>query len=673
MKELSLYRKPLIIAALCIITFICFQYTLHNQFTNWDDDYYVTRDQYIKALTPSNLKVIFTKDITKNNYHPLCMLSLAFNYHFTQLNPMSYYATNIAIHIANTLLIFFLFLQLCKRMKMNEFSQYFIGGFGALWFGIHPMHVESVAWIAERKDVLYAFFFFWGLLAYLRYLDKFEKKWYWITYMLFVASCLSKPMAVMFPVSLICIDFLMQRKIDKRLILEKIVFFFTSALVGGFAVYTQNRTGAIADFGVLTLAERVMYASYSFVMYVAKFFNPSYLSTFYPYPYRFINTEDRSQPGFLHPIYYAAPFIALAIILIPTFIAYKKKSPHFRVIGFGTGFFLANIIFVLQFISVGAAIMADRYSYVAYVGILFTVAYAMNEIIKARPDLKTSIFIILIAFSGWLGFLCYERTFVWHDAKSLLIDATEKYPFKKDLSKPHDSKNSGIALLSYKWLGNYYLDIGDLDNALINYKILDTLRSADDKVIANMNRIYALKNQFGNAVDPLKAIDNKPGANPNYKLYIDSVVAYSAAGDTLKAFRSYINAYKINPGAEKVLGELSFNYVQQQKFVASYNIYSILLKINTSNPFYYFYRGVDLFSTQKMKAAIVDWEIAYDLAVKVKSKDVMQSASYNLSVALDSAGDSKLAYSYLLKAKEVNYPVTPEFEAKIKAHSEGRR
>ena len=128
-------KKVLIVSALCVITFLCFRYTMNNQFTNWDDDYYVTNDPYIKALTPHNLKVIFTEDITKNNYHPLCMLSLAINYHFTQLSPTSYYLTNIFIHIANVILIFFLFLQLCKRLNLPEWGQLFVAGFGGLWCG----------------------------------------------------------------------------------------------------------------------------------------------------------------------------------------------------------------------------------------------------------------------------------------------------------------------------------------------------------------------------------------------------------------------------------------------------------------------------------------------------------------------------------------------------------
>src|SRR5580698_7791620 len=126
MNSTFINKQILILGAICVLTFLCFRYTIQNQFTIWDDDYYVTNDPYIKALTPENLKVIFTQDITKNNYHPLCMLSLAINYHFSQLNPQAYYLTNILIHIANIILVFFLLLQLCRRLKMDENSQLFI-------------------------------------------------------------------------------------------------------------------------------------------------------------------------------------------------------------------------------------------------------------------------------------------------------------------------------------------------------------------------------------------------------------------------------------------------------------------------------------------------------------------------------------------------------------------
>jgi protein O-mannosyl-transferase len=642
-------QKAVILLAICVTTFICFHYTLNNQFTNWDDDYYVTNDVYIRAFTPHNLKVIFTEDITKNNYHPLCMLSLAVNYFFAGLNPWSYYLTNILIHIGNVLLVFFLFVQLCRRLKMADAAGLFIASFGALWFGIHPMHVESVAWIAERKDVLYACFYIAGLLTYLRYIDAGEKKWLWITFLLFVASCLSKPMAVVFPMSLLCFDILLQRQLSKKLLTEKAVFFLFSLLIGSMAFYTQSRTGAVASFSTLTLAERIMYASYGFVMYISKVFNPTYLSTFYPYPYRYIS-------GYLQGIYYAAPFIALAFLFLPTWYLYKKKSPWFRMYVFGMGFFLVNVIFVLQFISVGAAIMSDRYSYVAYIGLFFLLAWLVQQIVSRAPTYRSAFMALLLLLSSGLAYLCYERTKVWHNSESLLSDAIAKYPYR--------------ALLSYKWRGNYYFSIGELDKALEDYGLLESLHAADDKVLANIAKVQALKSLQGGEVPsvgggvpmPVAAQVQNPDDN-SYRIYIDSAIAGSKAGDTLGAFRKYILAISRNSVmAEKALAESSNNLVQTQQYVQAIRQYDMLMKINTANPFYYFLRGCAYFGTNKMKLAISDWETA----VNMKSKEIQQSAAYNLSVAYDSVGNPDKAWFYLTKSEELGHKSAPEYMEKLR-------
>ena len=638
-------KKTLIISIICVVTFVCFRYTLNNQFTLWDDDFYVTNDPYIKSFTAENLKVIFTQDITKNNYHPLCMLSLAVNYFFAQLNPTTYYLTNILIHVANVVLVFFLFCQLCALQKMDKNAGLFIGGFGALWFGIHPMHVESVAWIAERKDVLYAFFYLLGLLAYLRFLTSDKAKWYWITFVLFIASCLSKPMAVVFPMSLLCVDILMKRKLNTKLVVEKIVFFLFSLICGGMAFYTQNKTGAIAAFGILTIPERFMYASYGFVMYVSKLFNPTGLSTFYPYPYRFTT-------GYLPAIYYAAPFLALAIVGLPLFIAWKAGKEYFRITAFGMGFFVVNVLFVLQFISVGAAIMSDRYSYVAYIGLLFLITWLLYEATRRFPAIRTSVLIVLLAVSGALSYLCYERTLVWHDSETLLTDAIERFPYR--------------ALLSYKWRGNYYFSIGDMDRALKDYSVLATLQMADAGVKNKIEQINVMKglNQAGD-------VQPQPGTLPNgsYKANIDSSITYSRTGDSVNAFKQYIKALRVNRSVEREYAQIAFNCVQNKEYDAAIIQYNVLMKLNSSNPYYFFYRGVAQFSENKMKVAIDDWQAA----LKMNNKDMQQSAAYNLSVAYDSAGNDSLAVYYVLMAKNSGYKVNEDFVAKLQAKNMRRR
>ncbi len=636
-------KRIVIVAVLAVITFLCFRNTIDNQFTNWDDDFYVTNDPYIKAFTARNLKTIFTEDITKNNYHPLCMLSLAVNYHFAQLNPMSYYLTNVLIHIANVILVFFLMLQLCRLLKMDEPAKLIVATFGALWFGVHPMHVESVGWIAERKDVLYAFFYIIGLICYLKYTDSKKMKWYWITFVMFLLSCLSKPMAVVFPLSLLCIDVLAERELRMKLITEKILFFTFSLICGGMAFYTQNKTGAIAAFGMLSIYERIMYASYGFVMYIVKIFNPTYLSTFYPYPYRYIS-------GYLPTIYYASPFISLAILILPALITYKYKKEYFRVTVFGIGFLFVNLMFVLQFVSVGAAIMADRYSYVAYIGAFFLLAYLLQEAIRLYPVYKQVLLGAATVVSLFFAYLCYQRTFVWHDSETLLTDAIEKYPYR--------------AMLSYKWRGNFYFDKGDLDKALEDYGVCITLRSADAKMLDRVGNIYVLKKDYPKAIDMYnKSLEVQ---NNVAKTYIDRSVAYLVLNDTTNAIRDFVVGIRIHPSGEQNMSEALFAAVQRGDNELAVKGYSLLLKFTQNNPFYFFYRGVAEFELNNADAAIKDWEIA----AQFDNKDTRQSASYNLSVAYNDRNEHQKAYKYALMAQAAGYKVADDFMAKLKAKAD---
>jgi len=651
-KNFLLNPKTWVIAGICIITFACFRYSLDNLLTNWDDDVYVTNDQYIKAFTAENLKTIFTEDITKNNYHPLTMLTLAVNYHFAQLEPKTYYLTNILIHIANVILVFLLAMGLFKRM-VNEIhsqftiynSQLLLAGFCALWFGIHPMHVESVSWLAERKDVLYAFFYFIGLLLYLRYMDENKTKWYIYTMLSFIASCLAKPMAVVFPISLFAIDLLLNRKWERKVILEKIPLLIASLVFGGYAYYRQNATGAIAPFAVLSLGERIMYASYGFVMYITKLFNPTHLSTFYPYPYRYI---DGSLPW----IYYASPIISILIIAVPLYFAWKMTKQYFRVIAFGYGYFIANIIFVLQFISCGAAIMADRYSYVSYFGLLFMLVYFIGEVMDRFPLYKISIIAVLLLVSGELSYICYQRTKVWHNAETLLTDAIQKYPYG--------------ALLSYKWLGNYYLDSLKLDQAEKCYRMLTMLHSADAKVYDNLGNVLKFKNEYPQA---LGAYDTSLEKGGNiYRTLLDRSSCLSNLGDTNAAVQDFVTAMKLNPDAEKNYAEAGFTEVQGKEYPSALGRYTILLKFRPDNPYYYFYKGVCEFGLEKIKASAGDFKSA----LLLNNREVSVVAAYNLSVACDSLNEDSNAMRYAHIAEQLGYKLNPDYYSNLQKKMQGK-
>ena len=340
-------QAGLVLIAL-LITFICFSPALSSkkEFTNWDDPVYVIEQKLITNLSVDNVKAMFSvhNDVSLN-YHPLTVLSLAVNYHFSKLKPFGYFLTNIFIHLLNTLLVFVFIRKLLsrsfssitaseakhtlssdgllRRSPPGNDKLIIASAIAALLFGIHPMHVESVAWAAERKDVLYCFFFLSSSLVYINYLETKKIGLLIGCFILFVCSCLSKAMATPLPLILILLDFYYRRKITWQTIAEKIPFLLFALWIGITAVHIQSKE-ALADFKIFTLAQRIMFASYGFVMYWVKFFIPVSLSTFYPYP----SLID----GHVPILYYFMPFVAVAIIAIPLFIAYNKNKFIFRLL-----------------------------------------------------------------------------------------------------------------------------------------------------------------------------------------------------------------------------------------------------------------------------------------------------------------------------------------------------
>jgi tetratricopeptide (TPR) repeat protein len=244
-----------------------------------------------------------------------------------------------------------------------------------------------------------------------------------------------------------------------------------------------------------------------------------------------------------------------------------------------------------------------------------------------------------------LGVTCAARTHVWHNSETLLSDAIEKYP--------------NGALLSYKWRGHYYLSIGELDKALKDYSFLEALHSADDKVKANIERIHALK-----ALQSTAAIPVTGGApTGDWQPYLDSSLVFFAKGDTMAALRKYVEALRRNPQqAEKSLAAVSNNLIQQQAYQQALLQYNLLLKITPGNPYYYFLRGCAHFGLGNMPDAITDWE----WAVKMNSKEVQQSSSYNLSVAYDSVGNAAKAFYYINLSQSLGYTPAPDFVEKLR-------
>ena len=261
------------------VTFIAFLPSLNNGFTNWDDEAYVVDNPDIKAFGLHHLKKVFSS-IYVSNYQPLTMLTYMAEYRSFQLNPMVYHCTNVLLHIINCLLVFAFIYGLS--------GNYFTGLLVGLLFAVHPLRVESVAWIAERKDVLSSFFYFLSLLFYVRYMKKGGRKFYGFCLLSFLLSLLSKPMAVSQPFVLLLIDYVNDKKLDKKTLLDKIPFFAIAAVFVAITFLTQKV--ARVRFRIIPRIQRFSGFACRFTGWFFTWLNRSYPYIFVhiiPFPPRF--------------------------------------------------------------------------------------------------------------------------------------------------------------------------------------------------------------------------------------------------------------------------------------------------------------------------------------------------------------------------------------------------
>lgn len=641
--------KPYILLSICVITFICFNRSLTNQFTSWDDDVYIPKNPYIKALTTENLKAIFSENVTQNYYHPLTILSYALNFHFAGLSPFSYYLTNILLHLANVLLVFFLVSQLFSNLSFIDKNHALLASYlASLWFGIHPMHVESVSWIAERKDVLYTFFYLLGLIGYLKFLKSpgHPILWYLLTLLLFIASCFSKPMAVVFPLSLVCIDFLLNRKLDSKVVLEKIPFFTAAFILGYISYHLNKEVNSVTPFSNIPVTMRAMFATYGFVMYIAKFFLPLHLSTFYPYPC--VNMELHVDMP-LPVIFYISFYLAILIFLIPLWFTYKYNKHYFRVVGFGLGFFFFNIMFELQFISSGMALMADRYSYLSYLGLLFIAAFFIQEIITHFPVIKYFVFVLVSFCTLFLACLCYERTAVWQNSETLFKDAVEQY--------------GDEASLFYKGLGEYYMAQGRNSESLDYFARYVRLNN-DPEVFNDMGNLFKAQKDYSDAIKFYLKLLHSGGSIPTAYIKVSDVFAQESIYDSALSY--YNKAIKLNANMEKLYANICTASVNAKQFQNAINHYTVLIMAYPENPYYYFYRGVAKFSEDSIKEAVND----FLMPLKLNSpKDVQASAAYNLAVAYDKLAAHANAFNYALIAKKYGQTMDTAFFNRLERNS----
>jgi len=379
-----------------LITAICLWPMLKNEFTNWDDEFYVINNQLLRG---PDWKGVFSQAVL-GNYHPLTILSYAFNFAISGLDPFSYLLVNYLFHIANTLLVFYFIWNISGKNKV-------IAAFVALVFGIHPMHVESVAWVAERKDVLYTFFFLLSLIQYWIFLTKAKKKNLVFCFLFFVLSLLSKPAAIVLPLVLFLLDYWYGQSLKKNIVF-KMPFFVLSIIFGIITVNIQS-SSAMAGLSIFSITDRFFFACYVLMTYFYRFFVPYPLSAFHPFPLS--NNIGWSI--------YASPLFVVALL---TVLWFMRKN---KIVVFGLLFYVINLLLVLQIISIGLTIVSERYTYVPYIGLAFMFAMLVSRIkfVPAKVSLAVGV-VAIVAF----GIITFQRTKVWKNSGTLWTDALKTYP-----------------------------------------------------------------------------------------------------------------------------------------------------------------------------------------------------------------------------------------------------
>src|SRR6187399_3022435 len=392
-KVLLLWILPIL-----LFTGICFFPMLKNQLTNWDDEYYVVQNALLRGPDWAG---IFSKPIV-SNYHPITIASLAANYAMTGLDASSYLILNLLLHIINTGLVFY-FIWLISGKRL------WVAAFTAIIFGIHPMHVESVAWVSERKDVLYTLFFLISLIQYWRFLATSKNKNLIYCFLFFALSILSKPAAIILPFILILLDYWYGRKFTTKVIVEKIPFILVSFVFAIITVKLQSKT-AIAGLDFYPLWARFFFATYTSMMYIVRFFVPYPLSAFHPFPM----TKSLGWPIMLSPLF------MLALLAVMWF---KRKN---KLLVFSFFFFMINLALVLQIVSIGGTLLAERYTYVPYIGMAFLIGTMLDK--YSATINKSLLWGIAGAVILVFGIVTFQRTKVWKDSDTLWTNVLEHFP-----------------------------------------------------------------------------------------------------------------------------------------------------------------------------------------------------------------------------------------------------
>ncbi|MCD6065793.1 MAG: transrane and repeat-containing protein [Bacteroidetes bacterium] len=486
--------KTIYLIVLIIACLIGFSPVLYADFVNYDDPDYVLNNSFLKHFSIKNT-VFLLKSSKIDMFIPLTQFSYLLDYSLGGMKAFGFHLCSLLLHILNAILIFFL----VRKISGKEPAAFFI----ALLFAIHPLHVESVAWIAERKDVLYLFFYLLAFGAYIKYRENNKWTWYGLCLLLFICSCFSKPMAITFPLVLVLYDIFALKKTLKTTWFIYLPF-VACAFCFVWSTMQQVQHGFENETYVgYSLPEKILLPFYGLCFYLVKCFVPAKLSVIYPYP---------ENPLLLFTI----AFVIVAGIGLFIF-RNRKKYP---LLVAGAVFYVVTLLPVLQIIPNTFSIAADRYFYLSCLGVFVPLVFGLGSRFKSTKN-----FVFLFsALSVVFCFLCYKRSKVWYNSETLFTDLIKKYPNEfrgyanrgsfylneqnysaalPDLEKAYGlNKKDPLVLNNYGWV--LLVTTGDRETAAGFFRESIALDPSNSEAFNNLGSIYGIRKEFDKAFEYIR-------------------------------------------------------------------------------------------------------------------------------------------------------------------------
>ena len=580
----NLRHKRLICVLLGVFTLALYLPSLRHTFLEYDDQQYVTENIHVRAgLTAAGLKWAFGYHVS--NWHPLTWLSHMLDCQLYGLNPAGHHLTNALLHAASSVLLFLLL----NRMTHALWRSFLV----AALFAWHPLHVESVAWVSERKDVLSGFFFMLTLWAYAQYATSKEMAgekpkppnrntrpvlFYILCLFCFALGLMSKAMLVTVPFVLLLLDaWPLKRmqtglRVNLPLLVEKIPFLILTGIVSLLTISAQKESFSIVSTAGLPLFQRFAHALLSYVHYLRVTFVPAHLAVFYPY-----ETEHGTGPLVL------AGLLLAAITLVT--VRFAKGFPFLLV---GWLWFLGMLIPVIGFIQVGNQAWADRYTYLPLIGLFIALIWAVAEINKsftasaAHDNLFAARILITLTLGVVLLTLSSRQLGVWKNTRTLFQHAADVIPdnymaitvlgslfaAEGQLEEAMDHYQQALRLKpnypeAHFFLGNALDKKGKLDDAIAEYRQALRFKPMLEQTHILLGAALARKKNYSEAREHyLSALE----LNPESAVAHNNLARlYQTDGELDPAVIHYLAALRTDPGLSEAHNNLGVLYLQQGK------------------------------------------------------------------------------------------------------------